>query len=381
MNKFLGATAALLLTTTTASAVGLDRSGQSIAPIFEAGNYFELTYGRIMPDVSGTDRPIGPFPGGNDSGNVTEDYSQIGGAFKYDFNSNVSMSLIVDQPYGSDVSYPVGGSVNLGGTRAIVDSSAISLIGRYKLDNGVSFHGGLRYQEISADVNLQGFAYGGLNGYQATFGTDGATGYLVGAAYEKPEIALRVSLTYLSSIDHDLPTNEQLAGVTPAGGVNSTTRVTTPEAWNLEFQSGVAANTLVFGSIRYVQYEQTRVEPQIFDAVQPLTRPNSLTEIENGTSYALGVGRKFSDQLSGSFSVGYEAPKDDLVSPLSPTNGNYSAGIGIAYKINDQVTISGGARYIWLGDAMPETGTPDVARADFTGNDAVAIGMKIAYHF
>jgi long-chain fatty acid transport protein len=46
---------ALLLTTTTAGAVGLDRSNQDVTAIFETGNYAELSFGFVMPTATGTD--------------------------------------------------------------------------------------------------------------------------------------------------------------------------------------------------------------------------------------------------------------------------------------------------------------------------------------
>jgi long-chain fatty acid transport protein len=45
MRNFLTVGAALMLTTTAATAGGMDRSGQSIGAIFEDGKYVELSYG------------------------------------------------------------------------------------------------------------------------------------------------------------------------------------------------------------------------------------------------------------------------------------------------------------------------------------------------
>lgn len=53
-----------MLTTTAANAGGLDRSGQSIGAIFEDGRYVELSYGHVMPSVTGV------FMGFADSGNI-----------------------------------------------------------------------------------------------------------------------------------------------------------------------------------------------------------------------------------------------------------------------------------------------------------------------
>jgi len=153
--------------------------------------------------------------------------------------------------------------------------------------------------------------------------------------------------------------------------------VTTPQAVNLDFQTGIAADTLLFGSIRWAEYSVVKVSPDFFDGQ---TNGASLTNIEDGFGYTLGVGRRFSDAWSGSFSVGYEPEGEDLVSPLAPTNGNYSVGLGAQYTM-DNVILSGGVRYIGLGDASAATGTPLGARAAFTDNSAVAVGFKVAYTY
>ena len=43
--------------------------------------------------------------------------------------------------------------------------------------------------------------------------------------------------------------------------------------------------------------------------------------------------------------------------------------------------ISMGARYLELGNADPETGTPDTARAEMRNNHAVAVGVKVGFTF
>lgn len=414
MNRFALAVVASFTAAASAQAGGLDRSGQGIDPLFEEGNYAELSFGFVDPSVDGTDIQPGYSTGtalalnpsfGNDTGNVTENFLTVGAAFKYQFNEAVSFAVIVDEPYGSDVSYPASGNTvaslavpgvqvegsALGGTEAIVDSYAVTALGRYQFGNGFSVHGGLRYQEISANVTLSGLAYGGLNGYNAGFSSDGAFGYVVGGAYERPEIALRVALTYSSKIEHELSTKESVSGVPVSvlsGGVfdeTSTTDVTAPESLNLDFQTGVAKDTLVFGSIRYARYEDTLVSPAFFDQqVEAIsgTTNNSLTDIDNSVDFEIGVGRRFTDKFSGSVAFGYSSSgDDDLVSPLAPTNGSRSIAVGGSYQVTDAVKLTGGVRYTDLRDARPETGTPDTARADFDNNDAVAVGLKIGYSF
>ncbi len=178
MNRFIFAAVATIISTSGALAGGLDRSGQRIGFMFEEGNYAELSFGYAKPSVDGND--VAAF-GGQASGNAADNFIVPGLSVKADLNENVSFGFIIDEPYGSDISYPAAGSVALGGTKAIVDSYAITALGRYKFGNGFSVHGGVRYQEISADVTLRGAAYGALGagaGYNGAFASDGAFGYV-----------------------------------------------------------------------------------------------------------------------------------------------------------------------------------------------------------
>lgn len=362
----IGAT--LLLTTSMAHAVGLDRSNQNIGVIFQDGNYAELSFGYVMPSVSGTD------VASVKTGNVADDYSILGLGYKTEINDQLSFALIIDEPYGADVNYPTTSPV-LGGTAATLDSVAFTGMLRYKLNENISFHGGLRAQSTEGEVTLQGDAYAGLSGYNVVLDRHLGFGYAIGAAYEIPDIALRVAVTYFSEIEHRFGTTERV-GPNPVPTQNST-KVTTPQAINLDFQTGIAADTLLFGSVRWAEYSVVKVSPDFFASQ---TAGSSLTNIEDGFGYTLGVGRRFSDTWSGNVSFGYEPEGDDLVSPLAPTNGNYSFGVGGQYTMDD-VIISGGVRYIVPGDASPATATPSVARASFSDNSAVAVGFKVAYTY
>ncbi|PJI91942.1 long-subunit fatty acid transport protein [Yoonia maricola] len=372
MKNVMTAGAALLLSTSMVQAVGLDRSGQSVGIIFEEGNYAEFSFGYVMPTVEGDDVAAFDPLGGGPTGNVADDYGVVGFGYKRDIDEKMSFALIIDEPYGADISYPVGDSVSLGGTEAVLDSIALTGLLRYKFDENFSIYGGVRAQAIEASVTLDGAAYGGaapagVSGYSVDLDRDVGYGYTLGAAYEIPDIALRVALTYISEIEHEFGTSDNF-------GSTADTEVTTPQAVNLDFQTGIAADTLLFGSVRWAEYSVVVVEPEAF----PL---GSLTDIDDGFGYTLGVGRRFNDVFSGSVSVGYEPEGDsDLVSPLAPTNGNYSIAVGGEYQLDDYA-ISAGIRYIVPGDASAETGTPDTARADFTDSSAVAIGVKVAYNF
>ncbi|AWD20495.1 OmpP1/FadL family transporter [Pseudogemmobacter blasticus] len=379
MKKLMTSVAALAAAAGMAEAGGVDRSGQSIGIIFEKGNYVELSYGVINPNVSGTDVASRP------TGSVADKHTLPGLALNYKFNDNFSAALIYEHAYGADINYPMGQSILLGGTSAVLDSEVITGILRYKFDENWSVHGGIRASKASGEVTLSGLAYdpqgpANLSGYNVSFDPAWGTGYLVGAAYERPDIALRVALTYFSKVTHDLDTVETFAsplGPIPAGvPLASVLSVDTPQAVNLDFQSGVAKDTLVFGTIRWVDWSNFLIDPATFTAATG----GGLVSLEDSTTYTLGVGRKFSDNWSGSVFATYEAGGDPLVSPLAPTNGYKGIGVAAVYT-QDNMKVTMGVRYLKLGDAQPETGTPDVARANMTDNDAVAVGVRVGFSF
>ncbi|MBM1218803.1 hypothetical protein JQU17_01230 [Ponticoccus sp. SC2-23] len=362
--------AALLAMAGQAGAVGLDRSNQNIGAIFSDGNAVELSFGYVTPNITGADLPA--FGGAAYDG-VADGFSQLGASLKIQMTPQISAALIFDQPFGVDVLYPGDPAATmLGGTEARLDSYALTAIGRYEFSDNFSIHAGVRGEQLSGDITLSGLAYGGIT-YDVALETSTGVGYLVGAAYERPDIALRLAVTYFSSITHEFNSVETFNGAVVNPG--SPTEVETPDAVNIDFQTGIAPDTLLFGQIRHARYSKTIVAPDFFAG----NIGTSLTDIDDGTAFSLGVGRRFTDDLSASFSIGYEGAGDPLVSPLSPTNGNVSVGIGAEYQLTEALSIGGGIRYTVFGEAQPETS--DTARADFADNSAIAAGVQVGYSF
>ncbi|NEY89052.1 hypothetical protein [Tabrizicola oligotrophica] len=323
------AAAALCCTATTAFAGGIDRSGQPLGWLFETGTYAELSYGHITPDVRSTP---------DFYGNVANDYGQLGLAFKTDLNAKVSLGVSLDQPYGADIDYP---AISLG---AKLKSSSVNVVGRYKLNEAFSAHAGLRAVTVGGTFNPVG------PGATVSIADDTDVGYLVGIAYEKPEIALRVALTYNSATTHEDPL--------------TFSSYNAPESINLDFQTGIAKDTLLFGSVRHVNWSETSI----------IVGGGTIVDYTNDTtSYSLGLGRKFSDTWSGAVTIGYE-PGDGLpASALSPTDGYRWIGLGGSYT-RGNMKISGGVRYVELGDAVAPTGV-------FRDNTSVAVGVKVGWTF
>lgn len=363
IRTIIGATTALVLGTMSVQAGGIDRSGQGIGALFEKGSYAEFSFGSVTPEITGTDIAAAP------TGDVAGDYTQFGFAYKRDVNDRLSYAIIVDQPFGADIEYGLTSPL-LGGTRAIVDSVATTVLLRYKLDENWSVHGGLRADYASGAIDLRGLGYGGLNGYSVTFDNDLAAGYVIGAAYEIPDIALRVAISYNSVLKHSFDTRENIAP-----GLVTQTAVETPQSVNLDFQTGIAKDTLLFGQVRWVDWSEFLVTPAAFGLA---TGGSSLVTLEDTTTYTLGVGRRFNETWSGAFSLSYEGKGSPVVSPLAPTNGRIGASLAAIYTM-DNTKITAGINYTKLGDATAAPG--GVPAAAMSGSSAVGVGIKVGYSF
>ncbi len=381
MKKTTISAAALLLSTTPIFAAGIERSTQSINILFEEGNYAEAGLQVTNPDVSGTDRfPVAAGAPLRKTGNVADDFNVLTFGYKHQFSEQFSAALIIEHPYGSDIEYPdvdmtsaTKGSAMLGGTKANVESAMISLIGRYKFNENWGVHAGMRASKASGDIRLQGGAYRQLSGYRAKMADDTSLGWLAGVSWERPDIAARVALTYYSDIDHEFDTKEFMGAVQVAQG---STDVTTPAMLALDFQTGVAQNTLVFGQIRRTYWSDFTVTPDFFGQYVP----DGLVSLEDTNTFTLGVGYKFTEQWSGTVAFTYEPTGKDLVSPLAPTNGRKAITVAGIYTM-DKWKFTGGINYTKLGDAKAETGTPDTAVVDMEDNDAVSLGLRVGYRF
>jgi long-subunit fatty acid transport protein len=369
-----------LLGTTAAYAGGMDRSGQSITALFEEGTYAEISFGSVSPDVSGV-YTLAPLA----SGNIAPDYTTFGLAFRTDLNDKVSLAFIMDQPFGANVDYSAAG-YPLAGTSAEVTSSSITLLGQYQINENTSVYAGPRIVSVEGQYRA---AELGVEAYSASYEKSSEMGYVVGAAYEIPEIALRAAVTYSSEMNFTLDGSGNGAasipgvGAVPPGTAVGNLTATTPQSVNLDFQTGVAANTLAIASIRWADWSEATIDDSV---------AGNLTDFENKDTYTytIGLGRKFSDNFSGLISVGYEKAAGDYTGNLSPTDGYTSLSLGGAYTFDNGMELSGGIRRVWVGDATsyspvstttPAPGNLTTPFGNFSDNSATAIGLKLAYNY
>jgi long-subunit fatty acid transport protein len=355
---------ALAICASTASAGGLERSAQSVAILFETGKYAEFNLGIADPDVSGT------LAGVFSSGDMLGSYNTVTLGYKQPLGDNLDVAIILDQPIGADIDYPAGAFYPLAGTNAEVDSMALTGLLRYKLPSNFSVYGGLRLESVEGRVDIRTVppvSPIAIN-YGLQTNRDYQAGYVVGVAWEKPEIAARVALTYNSAITHSLEMSET-SNISAPSVVQQDVEI--PQSVNLEFQTGIAADTLLFGSVRWVDWTAFVIAPPVYDGIYG---PRPVSYQSDRITYNLGIGRKFSETWSGAITLGYEPSNGDITGNLGPTDGFTSVGLAATYT-RDNLKITGGVRYIKVGGATTTLG------ADFRDNEAIGAGLRVGISF
>ena len=394
-------------------AATMDQSGQSVLPFLEAGHYFEASISAADPEVSGHTLGTRPDLVSSESDdystdNIRQNFQYYSAALKLQLKPELSFGILYDQPFGSDLQYPLkdNGSfsdpaLSKQGTQINVDTQNLSLVLGYQPFKNFNLYAGPAFQNIKGDVSLRGLIYADLNGYNAVFKEDAAIGWLAGFAYQLPDIALKAALTYHSKIDHNINVSENILG-TPLLLLDETeTKISTPQSVNLDFQTSVTVSTLLYSNIRWVNWKDFVIRPTQFGALSERTTTTmsggTYTEGFNLDDYqkdqwsaSIGVAKKWTQQWSSAFDLSWDSGTGDPASIFNPTKGYWGIGLAIQYSPEADYFISGGAKYFWLGDVTAQDGTynlplPGVTEAskvgEFDDNHAIGYGLKIGYHF
>ncbi|WP_180113436.1 OmpP1/FadL family transporter [Acinetobacter sp. YH12073] len=374
---------AILLTalpTASLFAAGLDRSGQSISAFLQPGNYAEAGITVLDAEVKSNELNVD---------DMAKSYYFPSAAVKVQATDKISLGLIYDQPYGAEAEYDAASQVfgnGAQGTSVDVKTESLTALIGYQPNENWNFYAGPVWQTVEANIKLRGAAYGGnakLGTYNIEMEREEAYGWLAGVAYSIPEIALKAAITYRSEIEHNTKSNETLLPHPSLSALTSSVDATTPQSVNLDFQTGIAKDTLAFANVRWVHWSQFAVKPTLLGNVSsipaPHVRQNLIDYSDDQWSANVGVGHKFNSKWSGSASVGYDSGAGNPITTLGPVEGNWNVGLGGQYSPAENYFIQAGVKYFWLGDATAQTGGNPVG--EFENNHALGYGLKIGYRF
>ncbi|WP_298807954.1 OmpP1/FadL family transporter [uncultured Psychrobacter sp.] len=407
--KTLAVAIATLSVASVASAAGLDRSGQDITAFLQDGTYAEAVYTYIDADVTGKDTS------GNKIDDIAESYDFFRYGVKTDINETFSIGVLYDEPFGAAADYSGDNNFVDNGDNAVLTGFGLSPAGNGEGTNvevrtenitgilGAKFgqnknfqvYGGPVAQRVEADVRLRGQAYSAADGYTTHISADQDYGYIAGVAYSKPEIALKVALTYRSEIDHTMDISETypvagaLARNPAAASQNGVVDVTTPESVNFDFQTGINPTTLATAKIRWVPWSDFAITPPLYNGVSksllglgasgiPPEGLDLISYDEDQWQVELGLAKRLAPALAISGTVGWDSGAGNPVSSLGPIEGYYSAGLGAKYNVTESWAVSAGGKYLWFGDAEGQIPSKTIV-SDFESNDGFVLGVKVSY--
>ena len=232
--------------------------------------------------------------------------------------------------------------------------------------------------------------------------SDYAIGYRVGAAFEKPEIALRAQIMYRSEATHDnftgtgqVVANGNAYAIGPSGaqvvlpgpalgsvvapGTSDFSEVVSPQSLYINAQTGIAPGTLLLASFRWTDWSTNGTAVSSITTARGTSSSLSPYNWRDGYTASIGLGRAFTDEISAAVSVGY----DRGVSTGSETTYTdlYTLAGGVSFKANELSELRFGGLVGYWTDG--EQSTSDGAYFNATVGDdfvyAVNASMKFTF--
>jgi long-chain fatty acid transport protein len=384
---YLTTLGALALSTTAAHSGGWETGKLDTSFLYEDGNYVELSYGNLNYSVNGTtqagithpmakDQTRTSFSGKFQLGDFDIGLTSFGsGAIQMDGQNPATTQTDMTAAFISSNTCTLM-QQNTTATPAVavclpsvVPSADVKLdtqaiVGRYSFNDNWSATVGLRQAKLKASTVLT------LGPVEYTVDATSKTGMVYGLAYERPDIALKLEVLRSQSISMAL---------TGGAAVDYGT-LGIPEATTVNFQTGIAKDTLLMASAHKVTWSQSQIV-----IVGDNNAPNIGSEFSDTTSYSLGLGRKLSDATAVSLTYSWENGSGaTATSPFTMSNGSKTLSAGVKHKI-DALTISAGVSYTKAGDVtvthMVTPVVPSGYTASYAGNSVTAFGLKVGYNF
>ena len=393
MKNIINAGAVLGLLATPAFSGGWEASKLSTSHLYEDGNYAEFSVLPLTYDVGATIQ----YPGAPKH-KVLSDQTRAAMAVKIDLgNFDIGVSkymsgalLFEGQTNGNLTGCSPSETATLPlcsvSPSASVKIGSTALLARYAIDDNYSVFGGLNRYTLN-----DGDSVTTLSGYYEIDAAD-KTLPTIGAAYERKEIAMKVELIYQPDGSVDVPTGSSLSKLIPTTPLSGAS-IAFPETTTLNFQSGIAEDTLIYGTIHQGKWSTAQIiVPANPNGINPATGAADAAVSAIGSSfddkihYTIGVGRKISEDLALSISYAVEdGGGAETSDPFTFRNGYETYSISARYTAAENLTISAGYTYTVAGDVKivheAAPGVPSGLTLDYTDNSVSGFGFKIGYKF
>lgn len=441
----ISALSASIFAASSAMAGGFDNSSRDFNIIYGDNNVITTSYGQTaVPMKAQIQQGAGNTSSVVASGEILDDFQRPQMGFRYQIANDVTCAAQYEKPFAAKVSYK-DDSLAYGSETAPIsttyesESFTVACGYDFALSTGkIKVFGGPKIQKVEGafDEDLSTAAAGANDNLDVQLDGGSEFGYILGAAYEIPEYALRASILYHSQIDYDA--SGEVSAVLPAalgplGGTPFTTDATaktfTPQTVELALQSGIAENTLAFIKMRWSEYSKL-AELQVNGDTSTVVGGATLAQLDasatqqtnnqrtaNGLDpvactlcalyspnvsmfsndtfdYSFGLGRRVNDQLSlgasfsGSIKLGGKSSDTpigaDSTSLRLPGDTSHTLSFGGEYTVIPKLKVSGGFGYTFINDYVVQT-TADqdtglsAYRAEFDKTEATSFQLGLTY--
>ena len=176
-----------------------------------------------------------------------------------------------------------------------------------------------------------------LNTSRSDVTTEGEykAGYRIGAAFEKPELAMRAQIMYKSEVVHDDLTGTGNVTVLGNGAVipvaSFLSDSTSPQSLTINAQTGIAPGYLLLASFNWTDWSTNQnVVSTIRLPTGAMSSSYAPYNWRDGYTGTIGLGHAFTDAISGAVQLGY----DRGVSTGSDTTYTdlYTLAAGVSFK-------------------------------------------------
>ena len=367
MKNLLKYTFAGMLLASPALSGGWEASRLDSSMMYQDGMYAEVGSSSIDYDVNGTTQASTKHKMAKDQTRTNLGFKAQYGDFDIGLATYMSGAIQLDGQSAHAAGCPGVLAACSVVPSADVKVDSLALLTRYRINENMSVIGGLnRYEVSNAKVTS-------LGGYYVVNGDEIAP--IAGAAYENKEIALRVELLLQTETDVTLNAKSSVSAAVATTAVTGA-KMVIPQTLTLNFQSGIAEDTLLFGSVHKADWKTAQINIPA-NATGPVAAISS--DFANRTAYSIGVGRKLSESISvlGSYATedGGGATSTD---PFTLTDGSQTLALGARYTY-ENMTISGGYSYTKVGD-VTMTHSSGLS-STYTDNKVTGIGLKIGFSF
>jgi len=314
--------------------------------------------------------------GGGETGESFEDTNVYTFGVHKELSENMDVSAQLYDPYNLNVSHQNG---FYAGTQALIETQTLAITFKYQLSEQYSVYGGPTINKTSGNMTINsniasvsaGYSVGTVPSIEADFGSDTALGYVAGASFEIPDIALRASLTYQSAVDHSFDVTETSDLIlSNTGGVTdeskSESEFSLPKAIMFDFQTGIAEGTLLTFTAQWREWSDQRIETSVAGELA--------TYDKDAMTYKLGLAKQFNDQVAAYIQYIHEEPLEDEVNPLAPNDGYRGVFLAGSYLVGDTNLIAA-YEYAVAEDVVDEMGT------EFEDNVIQGITFMAEYYF